>query len=106
MMAVLLNQNQVCRVQAQMCSAISSVYERMLEMLIIRKQQRLCYLRWFLFKEDFNVCILYIEREELSSVSNYVNYTKRIAMDKCHSANYFESYWLFSLADLLPFWFT
>lgn len=46
MMAVLLNQNQVCRVQAQMCSAISSVYERMLEMLIIRKQQHLCsYLR-------------------------------------------------------------
>ena len=39
MMAVLLNQNQVCRVQVQTCSAISSAYERMLEMPIIRKQQ-------------------------------------------------------------------
>lgn len=66
MMAVLLNQNQVCSVQAQMCSAISSAYERMLEVPVVRKQQRLCpYLRGFLFKEDFNVCILYIEHEEL-----------------------------------------
>lgn len=37
MMAVLLNQNQVCGVEAQMCRGISSVYERTLEMPTIRK---------------------------------------------------------------------